>query len=248
MLVRPLPARTRRPAAFTLMELLVVLGIICVLVAILLPALSRVRKQAQQTNCLSTLRQLSGAYTQYALAYDGQMPLGYSGNLVWTGYFFTTNSTTFVLSGAIYKAGMLPKADSFFCPSQVDPRFLYNTPENPFPVNGGNFNRIGYTCRPSVSWPLAATARLPTLAKLQNKAILADIIGIPQVSPEFASVHHRSINVLYGDFSARSIDRSKYEAIQKQIEGFPTTGAPMSLYLDEANPDADALWNVFDRN
>jgi prepilin-type processing-associated H-X9-DG protein/prepilin-type N-terminal cleavage/methylation domain-containing protein len=55
--------------AFTLVELLVVIAIIAVLIAILLPALTRVKQQAQQTACASNLRQLGQGMTMYTGQY-----------------------------------------------------------------------------------------------------------------------------------------------------------------------------------
>src|SRR5438552_656686 len=84
--VTPRPSLTRgfsqgvdlmqRRRAFTLVELLVVIGIIAVLIALLLPALGKAQRHARQVVCMSNERQLIQAVIMYAGDWKGVFPGG----------------------------------------------------------------------------------------------------------------------------------------------------------------------------
>lgn len=66
--------RTRDRRAFTLVELLVVIGIIAMLISILLPALRKAREGANAVKCQSNLRQFMLAFTYFSLENKGRLP------------------------------------------------------------------------------------------------------------------------------------------------------------------------------
>jgi prepilin-type N-terminal cleavage/methylation domain-containing protein len=120
------PLRDGTSRAFTLVELLVVIGIIALLVSILMPALSKARAQAQRVVCASNIRQLAIAATIYVKDNNGWLPYVCAGNIPidQPGWLYTRGKLSSprkaedVASSALYKVLRTPKV--FRCPADVD--------------------------------------------------------------------------------------------------------------------------------
>jgi prepilin-type N-terminal cleavage/methylation domain-containing protein/prepilin-type processing-associated H-X9-DG protein len=118
---RTAPARRKR-AAFTLVELLVVIGIITVLIAILLPALKKAREQSRQIACLSNLRQLGAAFVMYCNDNHGTYPSATADDMNDADWVYwepahNPNAFTYATGAAVSYLGKNVTASVLRCPS-----------------------------------------------------------------------------------------------------------------------------------
>jgi len=103
-------------AGFTLIELLVVIAIIAILAAILFPVFSKARAKAQQTSCLSNVKQFMLSWMMYVTDYDQKCPhyalalYDYDWSLIWAKHW-TKLFEPYVKNVQIYQCPSAPEND-----------------------------------------------------------------------------------------------------------------------------------------
>jgi len=142
----------RNPCGFTLVELLVVIGIIAVLVAILLPALAKAREQANSVKCMSNLRQIAMGLVAYCAQNNGCVVPAF--NLPQQAGVATnvTAGPNVIMDGwpcILDRDGFVPSTaqdvnTAFYCPDTVDNNGMAN----------GQTGTYGANARGWIAWPM----------------------------------------------------------------------------------------------
>jgi prepilin-type processing-associated H-X9-DG protein len=148
------PSPPARASAFTLTELLVVIGLVTLLVSLLMPALGQARDAARSTGCLSNLRQMGAAWTMYLTENRGRLPeyiwhMPLAPEVGWRGYWLGILDTYNVREDAI----MCPAAPEPIPFKQVNKGFgtaqygwtgRYEITATPLRLNGTLYRDGGY--------------------------------------------------------------------------------------------------------
>ena len=155
------PTKSARGRGFTLVELLIVIGLIALLISLLLPVVSRAREQSNRAKCLSNLRAIGNAMYLYAGSHKDRLP-----NCNPPGV--AVNSAAADKALVAFANGFVRSPSVFFCPSDKESppdQIVTATPQVP------NSARISYDFY-SIYW---LPEYGPKLSVLKNAPLAWDV-------------------------------------------------------------------------
>src|SRR2546430_1552207 len=155
----------RRRCAFTLVELLVVIGIIAILIGILLPTLNKARQAGKATVCLSNLRQMGTGWMMYLTDNKGHLPhyIWKTGDVTGSGSMTSEQLRSIIWHG--YWFGILGdykvQTSALLCPEAAEP-----SPSLFGGIKGAGTAFYAWTGALQTSTPVGACLDKPPAGKL----------------------------------------------------------------------------------
>ena len=185
--------------AFTLVELLVVIGIIAVLIAILLPTLNKAREQSRRTACLANLRTLGQGMLLYANDSRDWLPNGNPPKV-----YDSSAGRDIALCGLATKYVRAP--GTFHCPSDMDPVPQRIETSDYEAENSGHVSYEFF----SIWW---RPEDGPHWVRAKKAPLAWDLDGGSAAPNKFQNHGIKGGNVVFGDGHAEWEEQSKWDGI-----------------------------------
>lgn len=227
---------------FSLVELLVVCGIIGVLAGLLLPALATARFKGRVTQCRSNLRQTGMAISDYSDAYRGLIPVvtSYPTNKLWNDADGTPDSL-----GVLVTGGYLEDAGVLFCPLQPENdarRDGRRIGVGPGQAGGDVYGSYVYRqhCIGSGTFHMDSPGRNPLGRRIQALALDSSCPPWPRIAHS-----SQSVNILFYDGSVLTANNERHDYSVMDLRFFPPNAEglpPVMAELQKIFVTADATY------